>query len=303
MRPPLFLLAPPRSYTSLINAMMGQHPELYGLPELNLFSYNNLLELLQPDLRDQLITQNSTHGILRAVAEIFTGEQTTRTIEFAEHWCAARQELSVGDVFNDIRKQIHPLIPMDKSPLLITDVKALNRIIDACPETLFIHLTRHPIKQGESILSYLDSALLQSINSLDYLEDKVIFEPQIAWHDLNVNILNFLETRVPKEQQMRLCGEAVMENPEEELSKVCRWIGVRDDAEAIDAMMHPERSPYANVGPVNALFGNDMNFLRGSKFKKHKPDMPSLDTPLPWREDGKCLRPEVIEMARDFGYK
>ena len=36
-RPPVFILAPPRSYTTLICAMLGQHPELYGLPELHLF--------------------------------------------------------------------------------------------------------------------------------------------------------------------------------------------------------------------------------------------------------------------------
>ena len=34
MAAPLFILAPPRSYTSLFNAMIGQHPEAYGLPEL-----------------------------------------------------------------------------------------------------------------------------------------------------------------------------------------------------------------------------------------------------------------------------
>ncbi len=38
MAAPLFLLAPPRSYTSLINAMLGQHPQAYGLPELCLFN-------------------------------------------------------------------------------------------------------------------------------------------------------------------------------------------------------------------------------------------------------------------------
>ena len=38
MAAPLFLLAPPRSYTSLINAMLGQHPQAFGLPELCLFN-------------------------------------------------------------------------------------------------------------------------------------------------------------------------------------------------------------------------------------------------------------------------
>ena len=30
MAAPLFLLAPPRSYTSLVNAMIGQHPQAFG---------------------------------------------------------------------------------------------------------------------------------------------------------------------------------------------------------------------------------------------------------------------------------
>jgi hypothetical protein len=72
---------------------------------------------------------------------------------------------------------------------------------------------------------------------------------------------------------------------------VCRWLGIRDDAEAIDAMMHPERSPFACFGPITALFGNDPNFLRGPEFRPHKVKVPPLDKPLAWRPDGKgCTR-------------
>ena len=44
MRQPLFILALPRSYTSLIAGMLGQHPQAYGLPELNLFTVDRLIE-------------------------------------------------------------------------------------------------------------------------------------------------------------------------------------------------------------------------------------------------------------------
>ena len=37
MTQPLFILAPPRSFTTVTSAMIGQHPEMYGLPETNLF--------------------------------------------------------------------------------------------------------------------------------------------------------------------------------------------------------------------------------------------------------------------------
>jgi hypothetical protein len=56
-------------------------------------------------------------------------------------------------------------------------------------------------------------------------------------------------------------------------------------------MMHPERSPFACFGPINALFGNDPNFLSGPTFRPHTPKVPPLDKPVPWRDDGAGLYP------------
>ncbi len=66
--------------------------------------------------------------------------------------------------------------------------------------------------------------------------------------------------------------------------------------------MHPERSPFACFGPVSALFGNDPNFLSGPTFRPHKPKIPPLDKPVPWRKDGRGLYVEVISLAHEFGY-
>lgn len=303
MKPPLFLLAPPRSYTSIINSMIGQHPEAYGLPELNMFFYGTMLELWNPYPREVPFDKKSTHGIVRTVAEIFTGEQTDRSIECAEHWCASRQKAPVGEVFNDIRKQLDPLIPVDKSPWYTLDINFLIRIIESCPDAKFIHLTRHPTKQCESNLKYVNATIVKIMNSIDYTKDEAILEPQMVWHDMNINILNFLEGYVPKEQYIRIRGENIMQNTQEELAKICQWLGIRDDAEAIDEMMHPERSPFANFGPITALFGNDTNFLKGSKFRQHTPELPPLDAPVSWRKDGESLKAEVQELAREFGYQ
>jgi len=107
---------------------------------------------------------------------------------------------------------------------------------------------------------------------------------------------------VPPEQQMRVRGEDVMSDPPEYLGRICRWLGLRHDADAIEQMMHPERSPFACFGPIAALFGNDPNFLSGPTFRPHKVKMPPLDRPVPWREDGEKLKPEVVALAREFGY-
>ena len=83
MAAPLFLLAPPRSYTSLINAMLGQHPQAYGLPELCLFNVQTLKQLWVRETDEMSDETRARQGILRAVAEIYAGEQTKATVTMA----------------------------------------------------------------------------------------------------------------------------------------------------------------------------------------------------------------------------
>jgi hypothetical protein len=302
MKKPLFLLAPPRSYTSVINAMIGQHPQLYGLPELNLFNVDSLKELwlrVSDDVGDDSSRRN---GLLRAVAQIYGGEQTNETIEMAVHWAAARQERDTGSVYQELAEKIHPMIPVDKSPSYTLSEKRLRRILKAFPHARFIHLVRHPIPQCKSVMQLNDGVLTLLVNSFEFQEDRITVDPQISWHDINVNILNFLQS-VPKEQQMLLKGEDLLADPRWHLAEICRWLGVRDDEASIEEMMHPERSPYACFGPIMALFGNDPKFLSGPAFRPHVPKIPTFDADLPWRLDGKGLYPEVIELAKEFGYR
>ncbi len=301
MTAPLFLLAPPRSYTSLINAMVGQHPQMFGLPELNLFNVKQLKDLWRRVSDEIGGDSNRRHGLLRAVAEIYGGEQTSATIEMAYHWAAARENQSSGTVFRELIAKIDPLIPVEKSPAYTISMQRLMRIYHSCPDARFIHLIRHPIPQCLSVMNLNKGIFALFVNAFEFEKHRAIVEPQIAWHDININILNFLDV-VPESNQIRVRGEDFMANPQQHLSMICRWLGIRDDNEAIDEMMHPERSPFACFGPITALFGNDPNFLRNPVFRPHKPKVPPLSGILPWRDDGKGLRPEVIQLAQEFGY-
>ena len=92
MAPPLFLLAPPRSYTSLINAMLGQHPQAFGLPELCLFNVNRFKDLWIRDTDEMSDDARARQGVLRAVAEIYAGEQTRAAVTMGSHWAAVRED-------------------------------------------------------------------------------------------------------------------------------------------------------------------------------------------------------------------
>jgi hypothetical protein len=303
MAAPLFLLAPPRSYTSLVNAMLGQHPEAFGLPELCLFNVETLVDLWRGS--EGPISENGAmarHGLMRALAEIYCGEQTTATINMARAWSGAREHWSTGQVFQEIVAKIHPLVAVEKSPSYTMSINRLRWMYEAFPDARFLHLVRHPVAQCKSLMAINEGAFAIKVEAIEFRADVCVLEPQIAWHDLNLNILEFLET-VPAEQQIRMRGEDIMRDPQSHLVDIARWAGLRSDPEAIDAMMHPERSPFACFGPINALFGNDPNFLAGPTFRPHVPKIPSLSAPVPWRDDGKGLYPEVIELAQSFGYE
>jgi hypothetical protein len=302
MAAPLFLLAPPRSYTSLVNAMLGQHPQAFGLPELCLFNVEKLIELWRGS--EGPVSENGAiarHGLMRAVAEIYCGEQTTATINMARAWAAAREDCTTGQVFQEIVAKIHPLVAVEKSPSYTMSTVRMRWLYQAFPDARFVHLIRHPVGQCKSLMAINEGAFAIKVEAIEFEEDRCFLEPQIAWYDMNANILEFLES-VPASHQIRMRGEDLMGDPEHKLAELAEWAGLRTDAEAISDMMHPERSPFARFGPINALFGNDPNFLAGPEFRPHQPKIPSLTDPVPWRDDGKGLYPEVIEMARWFGY-
>src|SRR5262245_58906214 len=84
---PVFILTLPRSFSSVVCAMLGQHPQMYGFPELHLFPVETVAEWWvrvggkTPKLRD---------GLLRTIAQLYFQEQTDRTIALARGWLRRR---------------------------------------------------------------------------------------------------------------------------------------------------------------------------------------------------------------------
>ncbi len=101
---------------------------------------------------------------------------------------------------------------------------------------------------------------------------------------------------------MMMRGEDFLNEREVNLQKICEWLDIADDGPAVEAMQHPEDSPYACLGPLGAHLGNDINFLKSPKLRAAKIKVPELTIPLPWRTDNKPLQDHVIRLARDFGY-
>lgn len=305
--PPLFILASPRSFTSVICGMIGQHPEIFGMPELNLFQAPTVGELWtgrRPDgsLRSPFWRIMRHDGILRAVAELYAGEQTFETIEMAKRWLIARHNRSTADAHREICEKAAPLMVLDKSPAYVRQDEYLQRIVAAFPDARFIHLVRHPRGQCESVLNAQHGALTAFfMGAIDRKAEPPVIDPQMAWRDAQYTTLKFL-AGLPRKQWTRIRGEDFMRDIDAGARDICRWLGISDDPAAVEAMKHPEHSPFACIGPANARLGNDPNFLEAPALRASRVKELSLEGPLSWRPDQKAFSPEVLKLARYFGY-
>jgi hypothetical protein len=297
--PPLIILGSPRSFTSLICGMLGQHPECYGVPELNLFMSDSLKSLVE-ELTGY--RQIQIHGLLRAVAQLYVGEQTLTAIDMARRWVLTRFNATTTEVYVELCRRIAPLRVVDKSPVYSLKPENLRRIHAAFPDARYLHLLRHPLTQGQSIMNVAKGMMAMLANSVDYRTDPPTIDPQFVWHDMQQHIMEFL-AGIPSSHHLRLRGEDVLNDPHTQLTAICQWLGIRADEQAVEAMMHPEDSPYSHLGPAGAHLGNDINFLRDPTFRQRPIKESTLDGPLPWRKDGRGFEPHVVELARQLGYR
>ncbi len=266
--------------------MIGQHPAMYGLPEINLFAADRLDELLElfarkPGLR---------HGLLRAVAELGLGEQSAGAARAARDWLASNRTLATHDLYADLAAWAHPLRLVDKSPIYALRPDSLERIERSVLDARYLHLTRHPAAVMASVARFRarlgrSGAPARAQRGADAQLERYWLEPHRA-------IVRFLDG-VSSSRWMRMRGEDLLAEPETQLRKIAAWLGIDDGRLAIAAMMHPEASPYACEGPAGARFGNDPDFLKSPSLRP-----PSTAPPDPLHDPS----PAVADYARRLGY-
>jgi hypothetical protein len=305
---PLILLCPARSFSSVVCAMLGQHPQLYGFPELRLFAADTLDGLFhhwkeKKGFLDELCGQlfggaaECSTGLLRAMAELHFGAQTAENVGQALAWLRARRDWSTRQVFDFLLKAIHPRMGVEKTPETALFPAYTARVRALYPEARFLHLTRHPVTAQRSLQGYWGPGMQKRRPEVNGAELARFCAR--GWCRIHQAILDFT-AGLPPEQTMRIRGEDLLNEPDVHLPRVAAWLGLRTDAEAIDAMKHPERSPYAGLGPTSAWLGNDPKFLHDPRLRPC--ELPTgLEHPPEWGLDGALLQ-TTVELARRLGY-
>ena len=125
---------------------------------------------------------------------------------------------------------------------------------------------------------------------------------QYLWMRMQLRILTFLKEISPT-RSMTLRGEDFLRDPIEQMQTISSFLGLSWSPGFEDSILHPERSPYASIGPQGAQFGNDVNYLCSPCFLQRQVSVPIFtDLTIPWRTDGALFNEELVRLAHQFGY-
>lgn len=288
---PVFVLSPPRSCSSVIVAMLGQHPELYGFPELRLLHRTGVRDLLAD--RAGPLGPTYAAGLLRTLAQLHEGAQTAGAVARAWGWLQEHADWRPVDVLDHVLAAVDPLVGVEKTPETSRSLATLAAMAESYPRARFLHLVRHPAESVTSMIAAWE----------DQADWRVPRERRVRrcarmWIEQHRNVLE-LADRIGPDRIVRVRAEDLVNGPGDSLPPLCAWIGIAAGAEVIAAMSRPEESPYAAPGPPGASGGLDPNFLLDPvrRTVAVPDDLHFLTDALPLSE-----AVEIAELAHLFGY-
>ncbi len=276
--------------------MLGQHPQLYGLPEMNFFVADTVGGIFERFARQG--DRHRTHGLARTLAQLHEGEQTEATVERAWEWLQQHVAMSTQALAWHVAELAGGRQLVEKSPSNGAASAHLTRLYQSFPEARFLHLTRHPRATGKSLYEVRQEQRARRRQATEAANPSRVEENWLKVHGV---ILRFTESLAPG-QSMQLQGEWLLANPDHYLRQIATWLEIRADAEVLEIMKHPENSPFAHLGPANARGGNNRKYLEDPRLRIGSFPKSSLTAPLEWMPDGSGFSPATMALARRFGY-
>ena len=292
---PVFLLVPPRSYSTVCLAMLAGHPQLYGFPEMLLFTAPTVGEILRGTGRraNAAWIRFGNVGIARAVAEIHEGSQSPAAVERAMAWLAAHSDWEPVALMNHLLRQVYPKTGLEKSPDTVRSEDSLHTCLKAYPQARYLHLTRHPVSTVESMRKHWAAFFPPEM------------PPQVrvnmclmSWYTCHLRIVkSFVE--LPGDQQLRVRAEDLLRSPRTWLPPVLDWLSLEHDDRTIQLMMRTDQWAFAQPreGPEG---GGDYSFMRDPGLRPVAAPPPELISPS-WEITDEVRR-RIVALARYLGY-
>ncbi|MFF7074414.1 sulfotransferase family protein [Streptomyces pseudovenezuelae] len=293
---PVFILSPPRSFSTIALALLAGHPRIYGFPEMLVFANETVADLvgdkgIEAERFPPEYRRTRLSGVCRAIAQIHDEEQTAEAVARAEDWLRERTHWSTSSVLDHLLDRVGPLIGAEKSPDTVATDESLARCLNSYPKARYIHLTRHPVTTQRSMHE-------QNQRYLTHRKVRVVGAAS-SWYLSHRRIMRTLD-ELPRQQWMRVRGEDLVNDPRVWLRRILDWLRLESGDAVIDRMLHPEAWTFANNGPTGELYGGDHKFFSAPDLRP-VPDPGPVDFDPEWDlPDEMCRRMSVL--ASELGY-
>ena len=251
----IFILAPPRSGTSLLRIMLAGHPEIFAANELQLLGFQNLQQRAEA-YSDKFALWKE--GLVRTVMELenCSVENAKSIIQKAED-SATSTKLFYKYLQNKIPEQIL----VDKSPSYALDPEILLKAENDFNNPIFIQLVRHPYAMVRSFEKMRMSQVM-------FLKDHDFAPRQLGeliWTESHRVIHDFFKT-IDDHRKFKINYEDLVTNPKQVMENFCQKTGIPFDESLI--------RPYENLDQkmTDGIYGDskpmgDINLLDHGKIK------------------------------------
>jgi amino acid adenylation domain-containing protein len=282
--PALFILAPPRSGTSLLRVILAGHPDLMACSELQLLGFHSLQERKAAFSGKYSLWLD---GTIRALMEVRGCDAATaaRLMEDCE-----RQGLTTRAFYGLLQGWIGSRMLVDKTPFYALDLETLRVAERDFESPLYIHLTRHPYAMVRSFEE-------QHMDQVLRLGEHPFSRRQLAELVYTVshqNILEFLK-QVPGHRQVRMRFEDLVSRPRPVLEGMCEALGLPFHPALLDPYGDLERKMLDGVHGVSTPMGD-------TKFLEHRRIDPGVGEAWRGVEGDDFLGGVTWELAEVLGY-
>lgn len=282
--PALFILAPPRSGTTLLRVMLAGHPDLFAANELQLLGFRSMSER-----REAYAGKFSlwSEGLIRTIMELQSvdADQARAIITEMEN-----NNFSIQQTYQYLQSIISPKILVDKSPSYALDVDALNQAEAIFDNALYIQLVRHPYAMVSSFAKmHMDQAMYLHPHSFNAQQTG-----ELIWTRSHENINTFFQS-IPGNRKFRLRYEDLVTQPEKTMRALCQQLNI----EFNDALIDPYRD--INKKMTDGIYDGSKP-MGDPKLLGYKKIDPTLADAWKGVIENNFLHKKTWSLALDFGY-
>ncbi len=283
--PAVFILAPPRSGTTLLRVMLAGHPDLFAAAELQLLQFETLRsrrEAFQGKFEVWL------EGTIRVLMELRGVDADTARRQMEEY---ESKDLTTVEFYKLLQDAIGDRLLLEKTPSYALDPVALEHAKLDFQEARFIHLVRHP----QAVIRSFDKT---HVDQVLFLKDHPYNARQLGelvWLRSHRNILELL-AKVPGERQCRVRFEDLLADPRAAMERVCAMLNLPFVEDLVEPYRNQESKMTTGLYPESTPMG-DVRFL---SFSEIRPDVADS-----WKaaQAKYALAPATWDLARELGYE